>query len=172
MRNTVWKPFDSRFSQLLERMRRHQDLFDQEMRLYDREILTQHFQDFQQYLQESDKVASRDLEKERAEVKQLAGLNSLIGEVLWNTDVCNLDNRLRSLRKWIWNLEHRNTYERAVRRRHPSSCNWVLEKPRYSKWRDHLSNEAKVIASGRNKMEWVTRVLSVQGGFWRSILLV
>jgi hypothetical protein len=69
----VWRPFSSRFSQLLGRMKTHKTLFDQEMHLDDQRELTTHLTALQQYLKESDARAEKDKRKEQAQEEEKAG---------------------------------------------------------------------------------------------------
>lgn len=81
IRHTVWRPFDARFESLQDRMRRHQELFDREMRVFDQQILIQHFEEFQHHVKDSAECEERERAKEQAAQKKLAGERSIsIGE--------------------------------------------------------------------------------------------
>ncbi len=73
IRHTVWRPFDSRFESLQDRMRRHQELFDREMRVFDQQILIQHFEEFQQYVKDGEECEEQERAKVQAAQKKLAG---------------------------------------------------------------------------------------------------
>jgi hypothetical protein len=159
-RDSVWKPFDIRFNQLQERMRRHQILFDQEMRLHDHEILSRHLGEFQDFMQKNEKLSNREREKEAANQKALAGSCCKVASVL----LLSLADRgvvakLVRIQQWIWNSEHKTVYEKARQGRYPGSCDWIFAKPQYLEWRSQEfgTSEAGIPST------WTQRLLSIQG---------
>lgn len=143
-------------------MRRHQELFDQEMQLQDQDMLAQLFEDFQIYLQQSEKMEMRQLEKERAKQKRLAGKSCTVDVVSPIPDK-TLDEKLDQLRKWIWNLDHRSIYEHAAADRCPHSCDWFLGRSEYLSWRDAPFASTSVPQPNKSQGEHRPDFLSFQG---------
>lgn len=53
MCDLLWKPFDSRFASLLERLQSHQGLFEMERELEDQKELALHFERFEEELKQN-----------------------------------------------------------------------------------------------------------------------
>ena len=73
MRDTVWTTFDGRFGKLIERMKLHQDLFSQEMRIQDQRLLMEQFEQIEQ-----DRQGLNDREKVKLEAEQRRDMSRLI----------------------------------------------------------------------------------------------
>jgi hypothetical protein len=69
----IWKPFDSRFSELKDRMAKHQIWFDREMAISDQQLLTQHYEDFLTFLRSGEQPDEKEKTKAIAEQERLAG---------------------------------------------------------------------------------------------------
>jgi hypothetical protein len=66
----MWKPFDTRFRELLDRIQRHRALFDMEMGLHDQELLIKHFKEFKKFVDKTEMVntTSQKIEKAREQL--------------------------------------------------------------------------------------------------------
>lgn len=68
--NLLWKPFQMRFSNLLERLQKHQQWFETEAKIQQHELISQHYESFVDYLKASEKQNEMEKRKERIEQEQ------------------------------------------------------------------------------------------------------
>jgi hypothetical protein len=63
----LWKPFQSRFSTLLERLNKHQQWFETEANIQQHELIVHHHESFLDYLKETEKRSEKEAYKEAAD---------------------------------------------------------------------------------------------------------
>lgn len=64
----LWRPFQLRFSNLLERLQKHEQWFETEAMIQQHELITQHYESFVDYLKVSEK--QNDMEKHKELIAQ------------------------------------------------------------------------------------------------------
>lgn len=69
----LWKPFHLRFSELLERLQKHQQWFETEAKIQQHELITQHYESFLDYLKATEKQSERDKQREQIEKERWYG---------------------------------------------------------------------------------------------------
>jgi hypothetical protein len=68
----IWRPFDGRFSQLLDRMNVHKEMFDRELYNEDQAALTEHIITFQAHLDAAKNLDRQAKIKAQAKEERLA----------------------------------------------------------------------------------------------------
>ena len=73
MTGSFWKPFDARFSDLVDKMKTHQSLFEKELYIEDQEELRHQFQSFEALIRVTEELSMADKLKLENEESRLAG---------------------------------------------------------------------------------------------------
>ncbi|KAI9830344.1 MAG: hypothetical protein M1819_005725 [Sarea resinae] len=117
IRQIFWKPFDNRFSDLLDRLRDHQELFDIEIKLEDQQALTRFIDKMEAHTQRADKFhEERRLEMDQRERDALRA-------------------RVIEIKNWVSAPDFMGDFERARRNRLADTGQWLIEDDRYQSWR-------------------------------------
>ena len=145
IKDLFWKPFDIRFSDLLERISKHQKLYDLELSLADREELMLHYEKFDKELKETEiyrKTQAHDAKgKERMELRA----------------------RVRKIKKWIHAPNYMELFEREKCNLTPSTGEWLLKDKAYKLWKTSSSNASADPSQNQIPIGFGSRVLLIQG---------
>ena len=151
IRDLFWTPFDVRFSSLLTRLTKHEELYELELSLADREELILHYQKF---------------DKELADTEEYRRLQSHVAR---KEGELALRARIRELKKWISAPDYMELYEREKANLKPDTGQWLLKNPTYCSWSDGSSG---LEAPGSSSRDFASRVLTIQGspGYGKTVL--
>ncbi|KAH8732523.1 hypothetical protein GQ44DRAFT_697766 [Phaeosphaeriaceae sp. PMI808] len=114
----VWKPFQSHFSHVIERLDKHQAWFETEAMIHQHATITEHFNSFQDYLKSTEMQSEREAFTTQAKEKK------------------EYTQHVRDIKEWITSPLYRDIYERTKRDRMPGSGQDFLLDKRYLKWRN------------------------------------
>ncbi|KAF8852440.1 hypothetical protein BDZ45DRAFT_730184 [Acephala macrosclerotiorum] len=143
-----WTPFDERFSEILGRLKRHQQDFDAGLENVYSEELIMHFN-------------AMDLER----VKNSQHRDLLMEQQTFEQRKI-MDNKLQSLQKWIGAPNWTGPYEAAKGKRLPDTWLWILDQPEYKSW---LEQEVPYPTQGSVFAKNVL-VISAKPGYGKTIL--
>lgn len=120
-----WKPFDVWFSEVLNRLSRHESLFDLELSLTAKEDAMAHHAKFDQEVENARKFResqlARSLEEEVHAKKEEARL---------------LNVQIREIKRWIRAPNYTALLEREAPHATEGMCEWFMNHPKYRAWRD------------------------------------
>ncbi|KAI1420503.1 hypothetical protein F5Y12DRAFT_772567 [Xylaria sp. FL1777] len=126
--DVIWRPFDDRFRQLLERLARHKAVFEYEMRLQGQKMLNRIHQN-QARLDILYENIQKALNEGFQEVKQFPDSFTM---ARFKKD---LDQQTTLLKTWVGAAEYMNIYEHAKQNRMEGSGQWFLSIEEYRVWR-------------------------------------
>lgn len=69
----LWKPFQSRFLDVLERLEKHQAWFETETKIQQHDLITRHHETFLQYLKTAEEKTAAERRKDLAEQEKAQG---------------------------------------------------------------------------------------------------
>ncbi|ORY12258.1 hypothetical protein BCR34DRAFT_306723 [Clohesyomyces aquaticus] len=149
----LWRPLDSRFSQLQQRLAKHKQWFETEMGVHTFELLAQHRQ-------------------ELVNVQNVLKTHSEVNGELEAGRMMRRSKRVDRVKTWLSSGEYRLIYEQSVRQRHSDSCSWFLDAPKYCRWKNAPFDERDANDLDVLKGNWHDRVLFVQAkpGFGKTLL--
>ncbi|KAI0432500.1 hypothetical protein F5Y09DRAFT_329571 [Xylaria sp. FL1042] len=126
--DVIWRPFDDRFRQLLERLARHKAVFEYEIRLQGQQMLNRIHLD-QARLDSMYENIQKALNEGFQEIKQLP--SSIVMERFKK----ELDHHVRLIKTWIGAADYTSIYEHAEQDRMEGSGEWFLSIEDYRAWR-------------------------------------
>ncbi|KAI0164594.1 hypothetical protein GGR57DRAFT_497469 [Xylariaceae sp. FL1272] len=127
--DVVWRPFNARFQELLERLRRHKAIFVEEMKLDSYETLHD-IRQSQRRLEVHYEGMQRALYKSLIKVDQDVEVNT---REQFKRD-CGL--QINKLKCWVHAENYTQIYEHSKRNRAPDSGRWFLDMESYLTWRN------------------------------------
>ncbi|KAF2266654.1 hypothetical protein CC78DRAFT_531460 [Lojkania enalia] len=146
----LWRPLDSRFAQLQQRLAKHKEWFETEMRLQNFDLLTQHRKEVLDFLR-TQQEPNGELEADRMSRRM---------------------RRVDKVKVWLSSSDYRDVYEQSRLQRHPNSCTWFLDIPEYCNFKNtpfdsRFADDIDTLTTSRHD-----RILFVQAkpGFGKTIL--
>ncbi|KAH9206918.1 hypothetical protein DL95DRAFT_469157 [Leptodontidium sp. 2 PMI_412] len=143
-----WTPFDDWFSEILGRLKRHQQDFDSGLKNVYSEELIMHFNAMD--LERVKNSEQRDVLSEQREAAKKR----------------SIDEKIKKLQKWIASPNWTGPYEAAKEKRLADTGLWILQRPEYSSW---LEQEVPYPARGSVFVKNVL-VVTAKLGFGNTIL--
>ncbi|KAK7427391.1 hypothetical protein QQZ08_006160 [Neonectria magnoliae] len=155
--DVFWKPFDMRFSDILDRLQSHQALFNNEMQLEESRFMEMQFErrefdagmtkEAMEQIQKKVKDLSNDINSRDSQLASaLAGfdqrLDFMVNKARNDTtdfarEVEWLERRRGQLKQWINAPEYMDVLERAQSRRAAETCKWFTSSPEYLAWKSY-----------------------------------
>ncbi|KAF2737363.1 hypothetical protein EJ04DRAFT_510470 [Polyplosphaeria fusca] len=148
--SVLWRPLDSRFSHLQQRLVKHKEWFEAEMGVQNPEFVAQHRRELLDFVR---------------------GQGETNGEV----EVERMSRRMKrvdKVRSWLAVCEYQDVYEQLVRQRHPGSCAWFLQRADYCNWKNAPFDEASANDTNALVSSCHERILFVQAkpGFGKTFI--
>ncbi|KAI0410830.1 hypothetical protein F5X98DRAFT_381374 [Xylaria grammica] len=185
--DVIWRTFNHRFRELLERLTHHKAVLEYEMRLQGQKMLNRIHHD-QARLNTMYENIQKALHEGFQEVKQFPDLATM---AKFNKD---LDYQTTLIKTWVGASDYMSIYERARRDRMEGSCQWPLSMEDYLVWRSsgdlepggdtslaqHVSFSERVlllcagtnVTKPRDRHQFIADALSFSGldGLYKAIL--
>ncbi|KAI3575863.1 hypothetical protein IWW34DRAFT_76629 [Fusarium oxysporum f. sp. albedinis] len=133
------KPFDFRFSQLIERIRKHQIWFETEAKIQEHGMINQLAADFQDFIRITEKDATNELAKQRAGTAQ----------------------QVRDFKSWVDSPNYMAIYEAVRDRVYPNTGRWFLGMTEYVQLKMTKFPDSHHWSKGRD--DWLKQVVFAQG---------
>ncbi|XXG99675.1 hypothetical protein Hte_006016 [Hypoxylon texense] len=166
--DVIWRPFDDRFRQLLDRLRRHKAVFEQELRIQDQKMLNEvHRSQLRlDMLYENIQKALDDAFKEVGQSPDPVTMEQFKK---------SLERQTSDLKRWIQAPDYMSIYEHAKHNKLYGSGQWFLSMNNYQAWRnsaDLRPTENACDSSRDRRPSTAERVLLVQAkpGFGKTYL--
>ncbi|PSN68713.1 hypothetical protein BS50DRAFT_490737 [Corynespora cassiicola Philippines] len=151
----IWRPLDSRFAQLEQRLWRHKKWFESETasQNHDHDQVSQNRREYVGFLAaQAEKIELGEGEEHRM-ARRL--------------------RRIDKVKNWLSNCcAYQDVYEHRIRERHPNTSSWFLNSTKYSKWKNAPFNETLANDTDELEQTWHDRVLFVQAkpGFGKTFI--
>ncbi|KAF4448088.1 nif-like protein [Fusarium austroafricanum] len=147
------KPFDFRFAQLIERIKKHQIWFETEAKIQEHDMINQLSADFRDFVRITEKDAEKDLAKQRADTAE----------------------QVRDLKAWVNSPNYMAIYEGVRDRIYPNSGHWFLEMPEYIQLKTKEFPDSHLRSKGGD--DWLKQIIFAQElqakpGFGKTFLSV
>ena len=156
IKDLFWKPFDIRFSDLLTRMVKHQELYELELSLADREELVLHYERFDKELEEAETYRKTQVHEIR------------------HRERTELRNRVREIKKWINAPNYMELFEREQLNITQGTGQWLLQDKTYQSWKNSSPAAHEDRSPSPTNTDFGSRVLLIQGspGYGKTILSI
>lgn len=151
LRSAAWRPLDSRFTHLQQRLARHKSWIERTLGQSTDNLL--HHREYSTFLKSAESVCGQiEFEGERM-ARRL--------------------KRVDKVKAWLSNCcSYRDIYEHKISQRHPDTCAWFLESEKYCRWKNKPFNERTANSIDSLTETWHERILFVQGkpGFGKTFI--
>ena len=154
IKDLFWTPFDVRFSNLLGRLSKHQELYELELSLADRQELLEHYEKFDKELRQAEHYRQTQSSNVRIEAEK------------------SLRLRIREVKDWIRAPDYMTTFERERANISASAGHWLLRHPTYILWRDSPTKPSGAQTQPNCVAGFASRVLTIYGspGYGKTVL--
>jgi hypothetical protein len=151
-----WKPFDTWFSDVLDRLSRHQSLFEFELILTSKTDATKHYAKMDEELENARnfrELQGARLRKEDARIEK--------------EEAMLLKQQIRYIKNWIHAPYYTALPQRESAEATEGTCQWFMSHPKYTAWKK-LNNPVCPTAQGQDQLS----ILWVQGppGYGKTVL--
>ncbi|KLU90680.1 hypothetical protein MAPG_10532, partial [Magnaporthiopsis poae ATCC 64411] len=168
----MWRPFDVRFRGLIERTRRHREVFLEEMRLSDSKMLN----DLQKVAAIEKTLNLRYKNLQKSIDSSFQRLDSVATAAEEKRAANEAESVAVQIKQWMSPAEYRNIFEHARRERFEGTGGATLSSPQYKNWRDggfsDRSDEAEASSASKTAQGITSKILLLRGkpGFGKTYL--
>jgi Cdc6-like AAA superfamily ATPase len=151
-----WKPFDKWFSDVLDRLSRHQSLFEFELILTSKTDARDHYTKVDKELEDARNFREMQVARSQREDTRVE-----------KEEAVRFQQQIRDIKDWIHAPDYTALPQRESAEATEGTCQWFIGHPKYAAWKK-MNNPARSTAQGQDKFP----ILWVQGppGYGKTIL--